>query len=325
MVRRGTRAGILNASLPNSHIWPDFNIYKLTINMRVQRLLALGRDPTSQQQWADYLLRVGEGLEGDPMCIPAAQLAPTSDPRDLIRWVFGDLAGDATTRLPEVLIGKAIMTPKNDDVNSINSSIMELLPGLEHSYPSADYVGDDDDATAFPPEFLNSLQPQGMPAHDLKLKVGVPIMLLRNLSPSMGLANGTCLIVTHLSPRIIQANIVTGTRVGTSVLIPRIALTPTDSQLPFTFTRRQFPIRPAFAMTINKSQGQTFDKVGVFLPAPVFSHGQLYVADSRVGEPDGLQVMVAHPPSQMLAHLPEAEQGKYTANVVYNGIFTNLP
>jgi hypothetical protein len=43
-------------------------------------------------------------------------------------------------------------------------------------------------------------------------------------------------------------------------------------------------------MTINKSQGQTFQRALVVLPTPIFSHGQLYVALSRVGSPDGLRV-----------------------------------
>jgi ATP-dependent DNA helicase PIF1 len=43
--------------------------------------------------------------------------------------------------------------------------------------------------------------------------------------------------------------------------------------MPFTLRRRQFPVRPAFAMTINKAQGQTLKMVGIFLPKPVFTHG----------------------------------------------------
>ena len=73
----------------------------------------------------------------------------------------------------------------------------------------------------------------------------------------------------------------TGRHSGKHVLIPRIALTPSDNTFPFTLRRRQFPVRAASAMTINKSQGQTLDAVGLFLPKPVFTHGQLYVALSR--------------------------------------------
>ena len=66
-----------------------------------------------------------------------------------------------------------------------------------------------------------------------------------------------------------------------TVLIPRIKLAPSDINLPFVLERHQFPVRLAYSMTINKAQGQTFDKVGIYLLAPVFSHGQLYVALSR--------------------------------------------
>ena len=65
------------------------------------------------------------------------------------------------------------------------------------------------------------------------------------------------------------------------VWISKMSLTPSTTNLPITFRRRQFPIIPAFAITINKSQGQTFNFVGVDLSSNVFSHGQLYVACSR--------------------------------------------
>ena len=156
----------------------------------------------------------------------------------------------------------------------------------------------------------------------LKLKVGMPIILMRNLDFTQGLANGTRLIVVGLGRNIITAKIMTGSRenVGKVVLIPRIPLTPTDSiQMPIMFTRKQFPIRPAFAMTINKSQGQTFEKVGIYLPRPVFSHGQLYVAMSRVGQASGIRFLVLNGRGSTR---PVADSDRtLTPNIVYHEVF----
>ncbi|OAD71567.1 hypothetical protein PHYBLDRAFT_147308 [Phycomyces blakesleeanus NRRL 1555(-)] len=89
-----------------------------------------------------------------------------------------------------------------------------------------------------------------------------------------------------------MATIVTGSSAGKVVLIPRIKLNPTGSTMSIEFKRCQFPVRLAFAMTINKFQGQILDKVGLYLPDHVFGHGQLYVALSRVRTPNSVKIMV---------------------------------
>ena len=114
-------------------------------------------------------------------------------------------------------------------------------------------------------------------------------MLLKNMAG--GLANGTRLIVTRIMAHLIEAKVTTGPSKDQIVLIPRLNHTQSNPEkMPFTLQRRQFPVRPAFAMTINKSQGQTFKHIGIFLRESVFSHGQLYVALSRVGTRSGVHI-----------------------------------
>ena len=94
-----------------------------------------------------------------------------------------------------------------------------------------------------------------------------------------GLCNGTRMIVRGLRDFVLDCEIVTS---GRRVIIPRITLTPSDSGLPCRFKRRQFPVRVCWAMTVNKAQGQTLNKVILYLLGrQLFSHGQLYVALSR--------------------------------------------
>ena len=110
-------------------------------------------------------------------------------------------------------------------------------------------------------------------------------MLLRNLNQSLGLCNGTRLIITQLTNRIIEGQIINLNNTNEKVYIPRIEMTVHESKWPFTLKRRQFPIKISYAMTINKSQGQSLDKIGIYIENEIFTHGQLYVALSRVKSP----------------------------------------
>ncbi|KAL8542665.1 hypothetical protein ACS0TY_003520 [Phlomoides rotata] len=102
--------------------------------------------------------------------------------------------------------------------------------------------------------FLNTLKCSGLPDHELNLKVGTPVMLLRNIDHSKGLCNGTRMVVTRMSDRIIEAKVLTESSVGHLALIPRLSLTHSDPRLSFKFQRRQFSLIVSYAMSINKSQ-----------------------------------------------------------------------
>ena len=109
--------------------------------------------------------------------------------------------------------------------------------------------------------------------------------------PTDGHCNGTRYIVNQLHQHIIEAKITMGGNAGRTIFIPRIIHIMQENEHPFKMRRKQFPINPAFAVTANKSQGQTFDRIGVYLPSNFLSHGQLYIAMSRIGAKDNLKIM----------------------------------
>lgn len=115
-------------------------------------------------------------------------------------------------------------------------------------YKSVDSATNQDDVVNYPPEFLNSLDLSGLPFHNLQLKVGSVVIMLRNIN-QLRLCNGTRLAIKKLLNNVIEATILKGKY--KDVLIPRNPKIPTD--VPFEFKRLQFPVRLAFSMTINRS------------------------------------------------------------------------
>nr|GEX08367.1 ATP-dependent DNA helicase PIF1-like [Tanacetum cinerariifolium] len=178
--------------------------------------------------------------------------------------------------------------------------VLSLVNRQQHVYLSLDeampYENDGGETELlYLPEYLNSLNSANFPPHRLELKLGGPIIHLCNLNISGGLCNKTQLIVTQLLSKVIEARIITETQISEKVFLPRIPLINRDLQLPFIFKRKQFPIKLCYVMTINKIQGQSLERIGIFLPEPVFAHGQLYVALSRATSPNGLKILIKHP------------------------------
>lgn len=190
---------------------------------------------------------------------------------------------------------RAILAPHNRTVDEHNSVLLELLPGQVQQFDAINSIQHDPNtvmAQFYAPAFLNTIKSNALQPGILRLKVGAPIILLRNLRPSQGLCNGTRLRVLNFDPKAIVATILGGDFDGDIVGIPRIDLNTNPDELPFIVTRRQFPVRLCFAMSINKSQGQSLSCVGVDLRQTTFTHGQLYVALSRVRNVSQLTVLL---------------------------------
>ncbi|GFW38335.1 ATP-dependent DNA helicase [Trichonephila clavipes] len=285
IIPRSTPTDELHACLKSSVLWRHLQKLTLKTNMRVQ----LQRD-ASDGNFAKQLMDIGNGrmeIDESTQCItlPANFCKITESIDELEQKVFQNITQHYKNH--QWLSTSAILAAKNIDVNTINFTIQHGIPSETTTYKYIDTVENQDEVVNYPTEFLNSLDLPGMPPHVLTLKIGVPIILLRNINPPR-LCNGTRLSVKKMMNNVIEATILTGKLKGEDVLLPRIPMIPTD--MPFEFKRLQFPVRLTFAMTINKAQGQSLQVCGLNLENPCFSHGQLYVACSRIGKPSDLFV-----------------------------------
>ncbi|CAN0874975.1 ATP-dependent DNA helicase PIF1 [Linum grandiflorum] len=312
VITNGSRGDNISASLTRSYLWNYCTLLELHTNMRIN-ILALGDGKILP-------IRHLGCTHNDSIKIPSMFLIPKSayPVASLVDRVYPQL--QTSYQNVAYIRTRAIVAPTNADVTKINDYILSQLPGEQRTYLSSDTLttnGANQTALEieYPTEFLNSLSFNGMPEHQLHFKQYTIVMLLRNLNPAAGLCNGTRILLTNLGTNVIRGLIVGGTFEGTIAVIPRIVLDHTDPNWPFTLKRRQYPIRLCYAMTINKSQGQTLEHIGVYLTTPVFGHGQLYVALSRVRSAAGIHIVL--PDDDTIA--PET-----TRNIVYDEIFRDL-
>ena len=147
------------------------------------------------------------------------------------------------------------------------------------------------------------------------------VIILRNLDKDRGICNGVRCLVLKVSLRMLDVRILSGRSAGSRIILPRIPFRSQAGELPFQLRRRQFPVRLAWAMSVHKAQGSTLHRCGIYLPQPVFTHGQLYVSASRTSSAGGLRFWLGDSDGHGFYDDTDNEhEGPYTHNVVYSAI-----
>ena len=302
VIRGGGKIDELNSCMKTSYFWDYLIKMELTENVRLKN------DDTLNRRFAEELLNMGtEYCEAYDFPEGFGVVVDSRD--ELVKRVYDDFEDNFLN--VSYFEKRAIVSPTNNDVDNINKIVFEKLITEEKIYLSEDVSVDNE--LDIQTSVYNSINSPSIPPHELKMKVGVIVMVMRNICPPK-LCNGTRVIVTNLMKNIIVGKILTGAYKGEQVLLPRITLESTDTSV--VFKRKQFPIKLCYAMTINKSQGQTFDRCGLLLDSDqCFAHGQLYVACSRVTSHNGLIVYTGY------KKVDDSFVRKPARNVVYQELF----
>ncbi|CDF36818.1 partial DNA helicase [Chondrus crispus] len=265
VVPGGSRGQIVSPCVKASPLYRECRFLRLTENMR---LAALRADPAVDV----------EALNFPEFLLSSVAFEHTI--RNLCLKVFQGIRDNHTD--PAWLTKRVILTTKNRPLEEVNEVIGNMIPGPCRTYLSADKVeSEDTNALFYPTEMLNTLTAvSALSDHNLKLKKGFIVMLLRNVDPATGHVNGARYVTENMTNNLLFLRVTTGSHQGNRLCLPRMPCGPGDDNFPIPgFTRTQFPIRTCFAITTNKAQGQSFGGcIGLDLRDHCFSYGQLYVA-----------------------------------------------
>lgn len=299
VVRRGGRAEVVDASIRTSPLFEYFTIRRLIIPIRNAEDLG----------YAEFVDAIGDGAGPNIDLAPFLPIVPSSTA--LLDFVYPP----ETLEDPATCLTRSILAPLNAQVDAYNETMLHRLPGASRTYLATDSLKETEEIELEGEQgildHVSRNTPPGLPPSLLTLKPGAVVRLLRNFSVDRGLVKNVRAVVEGTGDRLIRVRLLSiengvGIIDPEEVLIPRICFSE-SLHSGHTLLRRQFPLALAYATTFNSCQGLTLDRVGVDLTHPVFSHGQLYTALSRIRNR-------AHG----IVRLPEGETS--ALNITYNEI-----
>ncbi|XP_019195835.1 PREDICTED: uncharacterized protein LOC109189678 [Ipomoea nil] len=208
VIPKGTRPDIVRASISSSYLWKSCKVLRLTKNLHLKSVQS-ENECKEIEEFAKWITNIGDGIIG---CKLDGESEITVPEDLLLKCVDDPIATIVDSTFPNFRLGiadlsylnhSAILAPTLDVVDAVNQYMNDHNPAEGKTYLSCDSVCKSDAnvdmlADLHTPEFLNALRCSGVPNHALTLKVGSPVMLLRNIDHTLGLCNGTRLIVTRL-------------------------------------------------------------------------------------------------------------------------------
>ena len=338
VVKNGSKADVLNATLTSSEYWKLFTIYPLTQNMRLLGLLQqqdLLSDEqrlhlTEQTQFNQLLDSISKNITDPIICPSVEDVDPDTkkigfpkmnyflddDIDEAINWMYPN-----ATFSSEIARNTVILCATNDRVDFWNTKIQNMNPLPMRSFLSTDTFAEVDDehghlGKILSAEFLSHFTHSGVPGHKLDLKVGDVCLITRALH-SIDVATNTRVRIDAFNPNSITVTTI-NTTTPLTFRLPRITFKfRMEYGQSFQLTRKQFPLRLAYAMTYNKSQSQTLFKLLVDATTEPFAHGHLYVAASRVRDSRNIRLMVT--PEQLIEREGTTPM-PFVTNIVYRDI-----